>query len=238
MDKISLPKFLRGRLRYLPILLIVLILALGGGARDQTDQELPGQEAEADADLTEAVILHTDGEAAEAVHPTAGEAFAEAETDSVIYVHICGCVRKPDVYAFDRGTRVREAVEAAGGFTEEADTEFWNLAEMLVDGEQVRIPSQEEAQTMLPAEPGGFAEADAPDAGGNAMVFDSMGRVNLNRAGMTELMSLPGIGEVKAAAILAYREEHGDFLSIEDVKNVAGIGDSSFEKIKDSIIAE
>ena len=154
-----------------------------------------------------------------------------------IYVDVCGAVARPGVYALDPGSRVFQAIETAGGFLPEAAGTYINQAQMLSDGQQIYVPTKEEAQEMIP--PGqnsgnaavGGSLSDSSQSGEEA-------KVNLNTADADALMTLSGIGEAKAEAILAYREEHGGFSSIEEIMNVSGIKESTFSKIKDRISVE
>lgn len=156
----------------------------------------------------------------------------EEEKDTVqaseteIYVHVCGCVKKPGVYRLHSGARTQEAVDAAGGFSEKANQTAWNLAEVLQDGMQIYIPSKDEAKEALKEE---------QSSGKVSSASQREDTVNINTASKEELVALPGIGESRAAAIIACREEKGSFTSIEEVKNVAGIGDGIFNRIKDLI---
>ncbi|MGN1267697.1 MAG: helix-hairpin-helix domain-containing protein [Dorea sp.] len=144
-----------------------------------------------------------------------------------IYVHVCGCVKNPGLYRLFPGIRAGEAIEEAGGFTKKADTTAVNLAESLSDGCQLYVPAKAEKNPK---------QAEGGEAYPSSQSGDSeVGKVNLNTASSEELTTLSGIGSSRAEAILAYREEHGSFSSIEDIKNVSGIGDGIFEKIKDSI---
>ena len=145
----------------------------------------------------------------------------EESTEQLLYVYVCGSVVRPGVYALEEGSRIVAAVEAAGGFLEEAATESVNLAALLKDGMQIVIPDLEEA-------------ASVQVQGG----MDQDGRVNLNRATVEDLCSLQGIGEAKAEAILAYREEIGAFTSVEQIQNVTGIGENLYKQIKESIYIE
>lgn len=143
------------------------------------------------------------------------------ETESAaaeLWVYVCGAVREPGVYGLPDGTRVKDAVEAAGGFAGDADPEAWNLAQKLTDGQQIRIPTLAEREAEAQASPG-----------------DGSGLVNLNTATQEELMTLPGIGETRAQAIIDYREREGPFSSIEDVMLVSGIKEAAFQKIRDRI---
>ncbi len=158
--------------------------------------------------------------------PETADAAVESETQrEEVCIYVCGCVAEPGVYALPVPARVQDAVEAAGGFGEEADTEYWNLAELVSDGEQIRIPTLSESESL---EARTASEAAAAEEAAS-------GLVNLNTATREELMTLTGIGEVKADAILAYREANGAFTSIEEVMNVSGIKEAGFEKIKDQI---
>lgn len=137
----------------------------------------------------------------------------------VIFVYVCGAVREPGVYELPAGSRVYEAVAAAGGMTEQADEKSLNQAGVLEDGQQITVYTAEEAAT-LPVQDG---------------TGTSGGKVNLNTASRDALRTLPGIGEAKADAILAYRDEHGGFKSTEEIQQVEGIKEKVFEKIKDQI---
>lgn len=142
-----------------------------------------------------------------------------------IFIHVCGCVKNPGLYELPSGTRAGEAIEKAGGFTKEADSTAVNLAQLLDDGLQLYVPSKKEKQGQIMSDE--VKEEYGSEVG--------RGKVNLNTASLQELTSLSGIGETRAEAILSYRKENGSFSSIEDIKNVSGIGDGIFEKIKDSI---
>ncbi|MBR2696017.1 MAG: helix-hairpin-helix domain-containing protein [Parasporobacterium sp.] len=165
----------------------------------------------------------------EEVLVTEEESISEAEISEeessaeLICVHVCGCVAAPGVYYLPKGARVHEAVEMAGGMTESADHQYINLAKEASDGSKIYIPSTEEVA-------GGLVPAEEETEGSL-----SDGLVNINTATLDELKTLPGIGDVKANAILAYRESAGSFSSIEEIMNVAGIKESSYEKIKNFI---
>lgn len=146
-----------------------------------------------------------------------------SETESVcIYVHVCGQIYAPGVYTLPEGSRIYELFELAGGFTEEADTDYWNQARMLQDGEMIYVPTKEEAKSHQWENEQSDAKEDSK-------------KININTATKEELMTLPGIGETRALAILAYRQENGPFSSVEDLKNVEGIKDGVFSKMKDYI---
>lgn len=150
----------------------------------------------------------------------------EQVRETEIYVHVCGCVKKPGVYQLHFGARTQEAIDAAGGFSEKANQTAWNLAEVLQDGMQVYIPSKDETKEALNEE---------QSLGKDLSASQKEDTVNINTASKEELMTLPGIGESRADAVIACREEKGSFTSIEEIKDVAGIGDGIFNRIKDLI---
>ena len=170
--------------------------------------------------------------------------------NAVIYVHVCGAVEKPDVYELPAGSRVYEAVKAAGGFTEDADGNYVNQAQTLSDGVKLVIPTWEQTEAVVSegvednligivgdAEDSGNAGIPnaSQDNGVGADHSVSDGKININTASEAELCNIPGIGAARAAAIIAYRQEKGGFSSIEDIMNVSGIKGATYEKIKDSI---
>lgn len=144
-----------------------------------------------------------------------------------IYVHICGAVQSPGVYALPEGSRLYEAIEAAGGFLPDACQDYCNLALTVSDGMQYQIPTEDEALS------GNLPEAMQE----NLSSYDSQGLLNINLATAAELMSLPGIGQTRADAIITYREQHGAFACKEDIMQVAGVKDAVYEKIESYIIA-
>ena len=144
--------------------------------------------------------------------------------DAQVQVYVCGEVVAPGVYRLDGGTRICDAVEAAGGFTEKASREYWNLAEPLTDGQMIFFPTEEEAKER---------KESAERAGAFEQESDS--RININTANVAELTAIPGIGETRAEAIVAYRLEHGDFSQVEDIMKVSGIKNALFEKMKEYI---
>lgn len=146
-----------------------------------------------------------------------------------IYVYICGEVANPGVYELSEDSRIYEAVDTAGGFTENAARESINLASKVSDGMQITIYNKEEAAS-LPA--GGTS---AGKNSGQDQMSGSSSLVNLNTATKEELMTLKGIGESKAEDIIRYREKSGGFKKIEDIMKISGIKEAGFQKIKDSI---
>ncbi len=142
------------------------------------------------------------------------------DSNTGIYVHICGAVINPGVYQVPAGTRVYQALELAGGSSDDAYLSGINLADKLADGQKVYIPAEgENAEGIL-----------STDSGGVQSVM-----VNINTASEAELMTLPGIGQSRAKDIINYRVKNGFFESIDDIMKVSGIKEAAFEKIKDLI---
>lgn len=161
----------------------------------------------------------------------------DEQNKEMIIVHITGEVENWGVIELEEGSRVIDAVNKAGGFTEEADIEKVNLAYELTDGVKVYIPSKnEEVENSITTQ-----KYITTDSGDNVSMEESDMKktnnslVNINEATQTELETLPGIGPSTALKIISYREENGKFSSIEDIKNVSGIGDSKFENIRELI---
>lgn len=156
----------------------------------------------------------------------AGTAAAPAAKAAEVVVHVAGAVARSGVYHLPAGSRVVDAIEAAGGAAAEADVNALNLAQPLVDGQKVLVPQAGEVAPGGAA--GGAAAGPLGSSGGSA-------KVNINAAGLAELETLPGIGPALAQRILDYRAAHGPFRSLEDLKNVSGIGDMRFAELKDYI---
>lgn len=149
------------------------------------------------------------------------EVEVEHELASCVYVYISGEVVHPGVYQMVEDARIYEVLMEAGGYTEDADTIVCNLAEKVSDGMQIHIPNKNIVSDS------NKTQID--------VLEDSNGKVDLNSASQTELTEIPGIGTVKAEAIISYRDEHGRFRSTEDVMQVEGIKDGTYEKIKEYI---
>jgi len=151
-----------------------------------------------------------------------------APTPEPLRVHVAGAVVRPGVYDLEDGSRVTDAVEAAGGFVAEADKNAINLAAFLEDGERLDIPF---VAGFVPEEEQGFVvitEGTPSPLAGEELV-------DINTASLEELDKLPGIGQTTAQRIIAYRTDNGPFGSIEDIINVSGIGTATYEEIKDLI---
>ena len=173
------------------------------------------------------------------------EAVSDKEMQqAMIYVDVCGAVANPGVFQLAAGSRVFQAIEAAGGYLPEAALTCVNRAGVLTDGQQLYILTQEEMerQGLDPAE---MSEASDGQMNGSAGTGQNAGmtaqvqqdnRININTADEAQLTTLTGIGATRALAIIAYREENGPFAAIEDIMNVQGIKEGTFAKIKDEIV--
>ena len=166
------------------------------------------------------LILPQRGEPIQLVTSTPDLRVQITPTAATIEVYVAGAVANPGVYALPTGSRVHAALEAAGGPAEDADFERINLSAFLVDGQRVYMPRAGEA---VPVDDTSRASASLDAA---------QPLVNINGADLQTLMSLPGIGESKAAAILSYRADHGLFTSLEELLNVPGIGQAILDEIR------
>ncbi|MCR5836538.1 MAG: helix-hairpin-helix domain-containing protein [Lachnospiraceae bacterium] len=171
------------------------------------------------------------------------ESISDKETTQIntdfelIYIYITGCVKNPGVYSINKSERMISAVKLAGGFTDEASEECVNLASKLEDGEHIKILSKKQYKKISEGAAKdtnsyNFNECTSID---NSNASDNSNLININTASKEELCSLAGIGEAKAASIIEYRAANGFFQKIEDIKNVSGIGENVFNRIKDSI---
>jgi competence protein ComEA len=153
--------------------------------------------------------------------------------ENKIVIHITGEVEEEGVIELEKGARISDAIEEAGGTTEEADLSNVNLAYSLSDGQKVKIPNiNEKDEEIIVVE---------EKAGDDIIIEGNKSKeekININKAAQTEIETLPGIGPSTALKIINYRNEHGKFKNIGDIKNVSGIGDSKFENIKEYICVE
>ena len=154
------------------------------------------------------------------------ESIEEEEIEEKIAIHMTGCVKNPGIIELEEGARIDDAIQLAGGLTEEADLTNVNLAYKVEDGQKIYIPNihdVEEKEIIQENQEGIFNEES------------ETGIVNINTAKQTELETLPGIGPTIALRIIEYREENGKFTNIEELKEVEGIGEAKWEQIKDFI---
>lgn len=208
------------------IILTMMTFVLSGCQSDEITGEEVTLEEEALQEGKGSGEEQADGESQEQ-REGAGKEQTGRTDEGKIWVYVCGQVASPGVYELPEESRIYEAVESAGGILEQGAAESVNLAEKASDGQRIYIPSKEEAASM---------PAETPDEGSSGGMNDE--RVNLNTADKEELMTLTGIGETRAEAILTYREENGSFHSPEDIMNVQGIKEGIYEKIKEQIKTE
>lgn len=162
----------------------------------------------------------------------------EKPEETKIYVDVCGAVTSPGVICISEGSRVFQAIEAAGGFLPEAARNYVNCAQSLSDGEKLYIPTQEEAEEWGLQQGSSVQETQKPIPENASSNEAAESKVNLNTADETQLCTLSGIGLSKAKAIIAYREQNGSFGSVEELMNVEGIKEGTFSKIKDQIVVK
>ena len=159
--------------------------------------------------------------------------------ENIIYIHIIGEVKNQGIIKLQSGQRIIDAIEKAGGVTEEADISKVNLAFILSDGQKVRIPNvnDKDENVIYVTDSSGknvILDAEMGVAIGNGGA--NGGKVNINTANQTELETLSGIGPSLAAKIIEHREKNGKFKSVEELKNVSGIGDAKFEGIRKQVV--
>lgn len=231
-------------------------IAYGDGNRkveSKVEDTDPNREAEPNAGNTdqnrEAESNAGDTDQNRKAEPSAGStdrtelSDASSEETKTLVVHICGAVSAPGVYELPAGSRIIDAVEAGGGFLPEADEACCNLAEEIVDGCQIYIMTktescadgQTEKKAGIQTSPDSDMQTTDRNVRSNSATALENGLVNLNTADVAALMTLPGIGESRAKAIISYREQHGAFAKIEDIMKISGIKQAAFSKIKDKI---
>lgn len=207
--------------RYLGIVCLITACALlCCGCGDKGTAILIGETKES-ADVPaegEQEASRASGQAGTAAQSAASGETASEARDTMIRVYVCGAVANPGVVEIPQGSRVEDALEAAGGFGAEAGREAVNLADWVSDGQKLYFPKEGEAVE----EP--QAQADS-----------ASGLVNINTADVAALCTLPGIGESRARDIISYREANGGLGACEDIMKVSGIKTAAYEKIKDKI---
>ena len=221
------------------VLTMVAVLVFFTGCKDKNTQVSLTDKAENNSQTTRV---------------EAGENSEEpSESLEEIYVYVSGQVNNPGVYCLKSNDRVFMAIEKAGGLTKKAQKQGVNMAEVLKDGQNIVVLSQKEYYDKLKENQNGSEEnLDGNSDSGNDSQNSSQGTndkthdnedikenlVNINTADVEGLTSLSGIGETRAKAIIAYREENGDFKTKEDIKNVSGIGDSIYSNIEKMITVD
>lgn len=213
------------------ILSSALMFAAGCGKDEavilpEREAVLSGEQSGNTNDTEEAEYLH----AVDEENVMSGEkAFDEP---AAVTVYVCGAVEDPGVYTLDEGRRIADALELAGGMSEEADRDYINQAMLLADCQKIYIPRKGEIPNPSYEDSGPDPQGAHPEEKVNEAAAD---RVNINTGSKQELMTLPGIGEAKAGLIIEYRDSNGGFSSIEDIMKINGIKEGMFNKIKDRI---
>ncbi len=213
--------------RWAALLLLVVVMAVSSGCTGKEELVFSQQNEQPDTEAAEEAAEE------ETVSEPRAQAEPEAESDDQlkICVHVCGAVKNPGVYELPAGSRVYEAVQAAGGFSENADESYVNQAQQLPDAVQLVIPTVDQVEAL---EQGELPQTDFTGSLEAESAADD-GKININTASESQLCDIPGIGAVRASAIAAYRQEHGAFETIEDIMKVSGIKQGTYDKIKDSI---
>lgn len=272
----------RALFRLPAVMVVMAVMAVSSGCtrkeelvfslqNEQPDTETPEEgavsEPQAQGESAEqeetAVNTAVTGDAKTASVPdiaAATETDDQSDNQPEICVHVCGAVKNPGVYELPAGSRVYEAIQAAGGFSENAEESYVNQAQQLPDAVQLVIPTVDQVAVL--EQPDGQADTGTKDEGTDRAAFrigiisrneqDDLirtdvtggseeentaddGKININTASESQLCDIPGIGAVRASAIAAYRQEHGAFETIEDIMKVNGIKQGTYDKIKDSI---
>lgn len=206
----------------LPLLLLfaLLIFFISGESEAVTLTESGAANGTEISESGEASSVYEDGTAS-------STASAGSAGSAIIYVDIGGEVNVPGVYEVSEGTRLFQVIEKAGGLTEDADIDVINRAEAVYDGQKILIASYEESEKRSKSQ----ILAAPAERSGISSAADEV-RVNINTADSVTLQTIPGIGPSKAERIIEYRNTQGRFQSIDDIKNISGIGDKTFESIK------
>ena len=204
------------------ILILLALLVLFCGCAQEEIIDIRHEENESE-------IPHSETSAGkENSEDTAGDIVSDEPQPFVVFV--TGEVVNPGVYELNSGMRVIDAIDAAGGYTEDAFEEYINLAGLISDEQMIYVPSIEEVSEEDIKKIG-----ELNSYGGSRATSEKTIQVNINTASKEELMTLPGIGESKAEKIITYRNENGPFSSIEGIMQISGIKDGMFNKIKDRI---
>lgn len=156
------------------------------------------------------------------------------DLEGKIIVHITGEVKNTGILVLKEEARIADAIESAGGATEEADLNKINLAYTLKDGQKIYIPNKEDEENIAYITEGSGNNVSVEN--GDESEMKEKINININTASQAELEELPGIGEAIASRIIEYREENGTFNKIEDLLNVKGIGDAKFAEIKEYVV--
>lgn len=242
-------------------LLVTIICVLAAGicysCGRQTDQaadssQIPEFSEEAFFFETQSDEFLEYGDAADSELETDTEPAVSFTENRICYVHVCGEVKNPGVYEVECNSRVFQVVEQAGGFTETAAQGYLNLAQEVIDGMKIVVPSKdwEETKKLSGADTDGKPSGQetssnttvpgiyVPSGSAGSLESAQGDKLNINTASKEELMTLKGIGQARAQDIIRYRDDHGSFQAIEEIMNVSGIKENAFNKIKDDITVD
>lgn len=221
--------------------ILCMLMCVCQGCSDEEVMEIISEEADKEENADDSIEEASDALA----DNTEKTENIETDDSQSFVVYVSGYVNNPGVYELSAGSRVIDAIDAAGGYSKEAYDNYLNLASLIADGQMIYVPSEEEVESGS-IERGVASGADGSGAGGvtggngggnGGNSSDSGTLVNINQASKEELMTLPGIGESKADKIIAYREANGRFNSPEGIMEISGIKDGLYNKIKDKICA-
>ena len=218
-----------------------MLMCVCQGCSDEEVMEIISEEADKEENADDSIE-----EVSEALADNTEKTENIETNDSQSFVvYVSGYVNNPGVYELSAGSRVIDAIDAAGGYSKKAYDNYLNLASLIADGQMIYVPSEEEVESgsiergvASGADGSGVGGVTGGNGGGNGGNSSGSGAlVNINQASKEELMTLPGIGESKADKIIAYREENGRFSTPEGIMEISGIKDGLYNKIKDKICA-
>lgn len=218
--------------------LLCMLMCMCQGCSDEEVMEIISEEADKEENADDSIEEASDALA----DNTEKTENIETNDSQSFVVYVSGYVNNPGVYELSAGSRVIDAIDAAGGYSKEAYDNYLNLASLISDGQMIYVPSEEEVESgsiergvASGADGSGVGGVTGGNGGGNSSGSGAL--VNINQASKEELMTLPGIGESKADKIIAYREENGRFSTPEGIMEISGIKDGLYNKIKDKICA-
>ena len=213
------------QLKKMGVVILIGLVIMGGYSLFHGSQE-------AQVQVTERSAQQESSEEPDGADGSSSGDTSGINSDGMIFVDIGGAVKTPMLAELPDGSRVDDAIKAAGGLRDEADMTSINRAEFLVDGQKIFIPSYALDEDGNIIESAGVSDNAA---GAAAQTGAQEGKVNINTADSDQLQTLNGVGPATAQKIIDYRDSSGRFTTIEDLKNVSGIGDKTFEKIKDHV---
>jgi competence protein ComEA len=198
------------------------------GTRVQTDQQSSQKEPEGSKELSlELGSLEPERKAKTKT--------AKVDTEALLYIHICGAIRKPGVYRATDASRLCEIIKMAGGLTPDADGDYINQAQAVMDGQRIYIPTRKETKKLSAGEYIGGDSSSDSSGDSKKRIENNTDLININQATQKELMELQGIGQAKADSIVEYRETKGKFKTIEELMEIPGIKEGLFSRISSHV---